>query len=941
MNLGIDDLDNMDENELIDTLKSTFESLFNKRSDSSVKLDRELEDLRLQVKEGKDDKREELLAKFADALNTYTRTMQFDETINTMYEMLELGKKLAENGKTTNFGDYAVRIGQAISTTQFMSDRNHNPYKRVEEMFNIVQQWMLLVPAREFEKHINEWARNIHEYVKFLIDKKHQYQKALDLIDDTITKLESKLNTRSTKFVEWQALFNSYHLKGELHHNLKDESASLQNYLRYDELADKAHDVLMRNKPNTPVPISQGSGHKIFIANGEDDNMSTLIAARGFQEDRQQAMFKIGNLYEDIHDITNASKYYDKAARVARIALENDMMHHRFLVPILLAAKPRSQFYKARLYAQIGDLENATKFLEDAEKEIMSILKEHLKDEDFEINEFEKLQKEINDLQKKYNIKIDPDLANAVKKKYETISFNESKDKLMDKVTDALNMKLFESTALLASGQTAFMRKNYKSAIFDMLRARNILDSQVLQTDLIASRSNLLIACAILAKSYTVLGDPTTAVKWSRRGLAQLEVLEKKFAELEASPRKTQRQEYEAHTLKQVDINLVSGLGREVESEVNIALEQYEKAIDALKQLYEFRKSRSERKKSEANKSKDMEARDDYVEMVAEYVIKPILAIEECYCSLGQFDNAIKWCNTETETYAALCTYASEILPIANIFRSKADFSLTALLLCAGKIEQADAIIEQIAQKFVNSGVDSNIELAKERVDSFVALRRSMLMSMTEFREERLTLIQARKLTSTQPDEAAKLFNEVLQKLETKRKNAENEHRIIRKQWDMLIKYTNIALDFCNGNENEWDNLESIRPDNDDKLKYLRTEEKEIDLEQLLLRHHDLTFDFSESDEEDPDGIDEEIEKVNYDFEYAHENPVAPEFAFFPDNEKEQQAKRISKIKEALYKHEQNEVEQLKKNGGNKVGRNDPCPCGSGKKYKKCCMLDE
>jgi hypothetical protein len=24
-----------------------------------------------------------------------------------------------------------------------------------------------------------------------------------------------------------------------------------------------------------------------------------------------------------------------------------------------------------------------------------------------------------------------------------------------------------------------------------------------------------------------------------------------------------------------------------------------------------------------------------------------------------------------------------------------------------------------------------------------------------------------------------------------------------------------------------------------------------------------------------------------------------------------------------------------------KVGRNDPCPCGSGKKYKKCCMKAE
>jgi preprotein translocase subunit SecA len=23
---------------------------------------------------------------------------------------------------------------------------------------------------------------------------------------------------------------------------------------------------------------------------------------------------------------------------------------------------------------------------------------------------------------------------------------------------------------------------------------------------------------------------------------------------------------------------------------------------------------------------------------------------------------------------------------------------------------------------------------------------------------------------------------------------------------------------------------------------------------------------------------------------------------------------------------------------GHKVGRNEPCPCGSGKKYKKCCL---
>jgi hypothetical protein len=26
------------------------------------------------------------------------------------------------------------------------------------------------------------------------------------------------------------------------------------------------------------------------------------------------------------------------------------------------------------------------------------------------------------------------------------------------------------------------------------------------------------------------------------------------------------------------------------------------------------------------------------------------------------------------------------------------------------------------------------------------------------------------------------------------------------------------------------------------------------------------------------------------------------------------------------------------KNPGSKLGRNDPCPCGSGEKYKKCCL---
>ena len=38
---------------------------------------------------------------------------------------------------------------------------------------------------------------------------------------------------------------------------------------------------------------------------------------------------------------------------------------------------------------------------------------------------------------------------------------------------------------------------------------------------------------------------------------------------------------------------------------------------------------------------------------------------------------------------------------------------------------------------------------------------------------------------------------------------------------------------------------------------------------------------------------------------------------------------------------EEGEPEKPVANPNRNVGRNDPCPCGSGKKYKKCCLVAE
>jgi len=65
---------------------------------------------------------------------------------------------------------------------------------------------------------------------------------------------------------------------------------------------------------------------------------------------------------------------------------------------------------------------------------------------------------------------------------------------------------------------------------------------------------------------------------------------------------------------------------------------------------------------------------------------------------------------------------------------------------------------------------------------------------------------------------------------------------------------------------------------------------------------------------------------------------------------------RLDKLNDAVAEHNNTDVENVAVTGSNpilrgylpktrpivrdnkKIGRNDPCPCGSGKKYKNCCM---
>ena len=72
------------------------------------------------------------------------------------------------------------------------------------------------------------------------------------------------------------------------------------------------------------------------------------------------------------------------------------------------------------------------------------------------------------------------------------------------------------------------------------------------------------------------------------------------------------------------------------------------------------------------------------------------------------------------------------------------------------------------------------------------------------------------------------------------------------------------------------------------------------------------------------------------------ENTVRALFFVRPRTQEEPKREQVADVSHASYGGgDGSEKKQPVRNKGDKVGRNDACPCGSGKKYKKCCGLSE
>ena len=89
-------------------------------------------------------------------------------------------------------------------------------------------------------------------------------------------------------------------------------------------------------------------------------------------------------------------------------------------------------------------------------------------------------------------------------------------------------------------------------------------------------------------------------------------------------------------------------------------------------------------------------------------------------------------------------------------------------------------------------------------------------------------------------------------------------------------------------------------------------------------------------EENDIQNMDEDtVVSLNFDNEKLYKNMVAAKTDWLYELEEWNDIFTPEK-KEELYKEQKRSTTFVRE--GKKVGRNDPCPCGSGRKFKQCCM---
>ncbi|MDR1383846.1 MAG: SEC-C domain-containing protein [Planctomycetaceae bacterium] len=909
-----------------------------KKPEPSRNVKREVERLAGAVQHGKLELRDQLCRKLGALAASYIAERKVSDSLHTLDEQIQLGEQLVEEGQVEMRQELLWSVAPTIfvARTLAVDDEPIDLIPFFKRFFHCYES----LTEEEFCRTKNEWAMEMVDYAA-AIEERSATPAAIAVLDETLKRIEQRFNPNKKQFTELNPFLRIYRNRGLWKYQIGDRTAAIDDLLQYEQYAIRAESAIQEGRnaiyeKSREFSEQDASHEQQYTIRIETEEYREFVASVHFKEDQYDTLFRLADIFAAGAEKEKALQYYDKSLAV----LSENPQPPDNLRLLTYAAPAEIPFRKGTLLLQFLDVAESLEQFDLAIREMEKLLmgeRDDLCDElenryaqifryrSEALNQLKRFDeaKEALELSKEILARAPETLTKtqaARQKKHEKQAKSHPFMNLLNSLTPsqpAAPEKVSEEKALTEKpaeekqsaekprkdwteqdmlvqigstynkasmefhqGLTELRRGRCKTALKYLLKSRLVLDSPLVHV-FPEAQMNLSSLYISLGRAYLGIEEYAVAETWYKRALKQAQQLvDEGYSEFQSQ-----------------HCYALDGLGYlfAQKGDASESMVYFEKAYDARDHYIQFLESGLEGLDREKLRKQDHQRLMPIAKLRQEQVTV-LRSMQEQLCRLNWFDVAIKWAAQE----ANILGIVSDLLPnpdISVLAYCQAVASNVAILLL-----QRDKSVDKIYERWVEqvsevrSIKDSKTpEEIREILDSYVVRRLSQLAPHEELGSlERIfhTVFSWRRQGKTA--EAEKLCDKLLAVAKKSQKAAENEHRFIRAFWDSEM------------------------------------EQMQDNLNMLLAKSDDFQDDDSD-----------EYKKYERDFDAPTENHET----LYQMLDKLTGGKSARRV---LEKYHRDATDQFKdspvlgkgktyRNESPQTGRNDPCPCGSGKKYKKCC----
>jgi tetratricopeptide (TPR) repeat protein len=922
------------------------------------KLRAEVEKLHNAIQHGALERRRILFDKLGELIIAYAMECKFDFALQTIEELIELTEVLVEEGQFEFRKELAMYLSSAISFIRPMSRMNNVPYD-LTPFFKHLSKCVESLAEDEFDEIKNEWALDVHQYAEALYEENRATVAAIALLDRTINTLEQRFNPSSSHFTDWHPLLTMYSSRGIWKFEIGDRESAIADLLHYEKLAEKTREAQERHRQAVTNRTTK-QGDKIIIRVREDDLIDHL-ASFNFDDQHYNTMFHLADMFASRAEKEKALEYYDKALAIAQKTTKTDVHFPLF------SSVGEIPFRKGHLILQFHEYENALQLFNLAEQELKALLKTDKKHH-FEaiekllaevarcraealesLGRFDEANQAIDEMQQILHKTLEtagiskaaqaereknrpfanffqpPKQEEEEKKTKPSNDFRKNKKKdlveedLEEQVQARITAKHNDGVADCRRGNIELHRGHWKKSLKFLLKSRHILDAPLFQ-NYPETQINLCAVYSGIAFAYSGLDRYDEAERWYNKAVAQFQKMINE-GKLELQP---------------TFFETLSG-----QAVLLAKQKKYEESIRLHEQVYHGR-NRLVAENLEGLNVEYLRTHDSQrlaqSALLLQTQSRTIRTIQEELCTLDRINDAIIWGHHELKIFEQFLRLIPEP-SLAYYDQGVAMVSYTVLLLLGKRYDEADALLKVCEQKFIEHRLANNdlldddddndgdsdsdnadnarlIESVKRRIDQLVFIRLFDLIGDSKQRDIRNVFYQVHHLLQqNKGNETLPILESLREPIRKQQIEVQNEHRLIQQFWKEMERMIDTNIERSQKDLSEWiDNVSQTSP-----FDLPGTKKKAI---------IDLEEDFEE--------LDQELIQYEKDFG-GEENNNSFLYQILDEMTGNSTASNMMR----QYDEGRLQISDQPFHSEKTVGRNDPCPCGSGKKYKKCCMKKE